>query len=70
MTAVELTGQVESFEQIRSKVKLTRNAKGDAQWEITVVVGDDVDALNEARRVAVAQWRELESDLGVGRAAA
>ena len=52
------------FEQTRSKVKLTRNAKGDAQWEITVVVGDSERDVDRAREIAMNQWRELHSQLG------
>lgn len=64
MSAVEMPAQVESFEHVRSRVKLTRNAKGQAQWEVSVAVGDALDALDQARQIAVAQWRALEAEFG------
>jgi hypothetical protein len=55
----------EQQETQRSSVKLIRNAKGDAQWEIKVLAGDDQDVLNAAREVAVAQHNTLLQELGV-----
>lgn len=52
----------------RSKIKLTRNAKGDSQWEISVVVGEDELLLFEAKRLAVKVNEELEAELIRGRA--
>lgn len=59
MSAVEHDAPVES----RSKVKVARNAKGDAQWEVSVVEGTDVVAMNALRLIAVEQYRELEKAL-------
>jgi hypothetical protein len=56
--------ETEGREQ-RSKIKLTRNAKGDPQWEISVLAGESDTALDEARRQAVAQWNALLGDLGM-----
>jgi hypothetical protein len=50
------------FEQ-RSKFKVTRNAKGDPQWEISVVSGATQAEMDELRGIAVAQYRALEQDL-------
>lgn len=47
----------------KSSIKVVRNAKGEPQWEVKVVAGDDESVLNEARRIAVAQHRALERDL-------
>ena len=46
-----------------SKVKLTRNAKGDPQWEISVVEGADMDELDRIRDIAIVQYRALEAAL-------
>lgn len=50
-------------EPARSKVKLTRNAKGQAQWEISAVEGTTQHELDRLRVLAVQQWRHLERDL-------
>lgn len=55
------TGQVEQ----RSKIKLTRNAKGDPQWEISVVTGETDETLDLMRTQAVSQWNALMRDLGI-----
>lgn len=55
------TGQ---FEQ-RSKFRVTRNAKGDPQWEISVVAGESDEVLTTMRRQAVEQYKGLAQDLGV-----
>lgn len=47
----------------RSKVKVTRNAKGDAQWEISVVSGEQVEEMVRLREIAVAQYRALQEQL-------
>lgn len=48
-----------------SKFKVTRNAKGDPQWEVTVVAGATMEQLDKLRAIAVAQHKALEQDLGV-----
>lgn len=48
-----------------SKFKVIRNAKGDPQWEITVVAGDTQEQLTALRQIAVAQYKALTQDLGV-----
>jgi hypothetical protein len=55
-------GQVEQ----RSRVKITRNAKGEAQFEVSVVSGQEVAELVRIRELAVAQYRALEEELGRG----
>lgn len=47
----------------KSSVKVVRNAKGEPQWEVKVVVGDDESVLNEARQIAVAQYQALGREL-------
>ena len=47
----------------RSKIKLTRNAKGDAQWEISVLAGEQDATLDAIREQAVAQYRALQKEL-------
>lgn len=55
----------------RSKVKLSRNAKGDPQWEITVAEGSTEADLSALRVVAINQYKELEKELlGLDRGAA
>jgi len=49
----------------RSKFKVTRNAKGDPQWEIGIVEGTTDETLNTMRRQAVEQYKALEQELGV-----
>lgn len=53
----------ETFEGGRSSVKVTRNAKGDPQWEIKVRVGDTAAEVAEAREIALATHRALEAEL-------
>jgi hypothetical protein len=54
----------EQFErEQRSSIKVTRNAKGDPQWEIKVVVGEDDAALNKMREQAVSQHQALGREL-------
>lgn len=55
----------ETLEGQRSSVKLSLNAKRDVQWEIKVLAGDDMDALDAARRIALAQHEALTRELGV-----
>lgn len=47
----------------RSSIKVSKNAKGEAQWEVKVVAGDDESVLNDARQIAVAQHQALEREL-------
>jgi hypothetical protein len=58
----------EAQQDARSSIKATRNAKGEPQFEVKVRVGDTEAELDEARRIAVAQYRALTSEL-VGRTA-
>ena len=51
------------IEVSQPKVKLTRNAKGDAQWEIQVVPGITSADMDELRRIAIDQWNALEAEL-------
>ncbi len=51
--------------QQRSSVKLSLNAKRDVQWEIKVLAGDDLDALDEARKIALTQHYALVAELGL-----
>jgi hypothetical protein len=46
----------------KSKVEISRNAKGDPQWRIVAVDGatDNIDVL---RQIAVQQYLALERDL-------
>lgn len=53
----------------RSKVKITRNAKGDPQWEVSVVDGVDPAEMARIRTLAVEQHKALVDEL-VGSAAA
>lgn len=59
MSTTEHDPQIEQ----RSKIKLTRNAKGDPQWEISVVADEQDATLDAMRAQAVAQWRALEMEL-------
>lgn len=47
----------------RSKIKITRNAKGDAQWEISVVDGVDRAEIERLRTLAVEQHQALTREL-------
>ena len=49
--------------EARSMVKVTRNAKGDPQWEVSVVEGADETEIQRLRMIAVDAWRALERDL-------
>jgi hypothetical protein len=60
VSAPEHEGQVEQ----RSSIKVVRNAKGDAQFEAKVVQGATDAELEQLRRQAVAQYRELARELG------
>lgn len=51
----------------KSSVKITRNAKGDQQWEIKVRVGDTETEVQEAQRIALAVHQDLARTLGGAR---
>lgn len=51
------------YEPVRSSVKVTRNAKGAAQWDIRVMEGDSEDRITAAREIAVRQYKALEREL-------
>jgi len=57
------TTEHEPIPEGRSSVKVTRNAKGDPQWEIKVRVGDTAVEVAEARETALANHRALEAAL-------
>ena len=63
MSTPETTGAEPGQDLSRSSVKVTRNAKGDPQWEIKVYVGDDPVDVQIARETALATHRALESAL-------
>lgn len=46
---------------LRSSFKLTRNAKGDPQWEIKVRVGDTEAEVLEAQRIAMFVYQTTET---------
>lgn len=60
MSTPEEVGQFEA----KSSIKATRNAKGDAQFEVKVVQGATDEELNTLRRQAVHQYQELARELG------
>lgn len=57
MSAPEDQQQFES----KGSVKITRNAKGDAQFEVKVYVGEPEAAISTARQIAESQYRQLET---------
>jgi len=61
MSANEHDGQQP---EVKSSIKVTRNAKQDAQWDVRVVAGATMEELDELRRVAVAQHRALVTEIG------
>lgn len=61
MSAPEHNG--EQVEQ-KCSIKVTRNAKGEAQWEAKVVEGFDPTELERVRLAAVELHRSLQRDLG------
>lgn len=65
MSALEHDPQAEA----RSSVKITRNAKGDAQVEVKVYAGELDDELDRIRRLAVAQYQALLQELRATREA-
>lgn len=48
----------------KSSIKVTRNAKGDAQFEAKIVHGVTDGELADLRRQAVETWQALARDLG------
>lgn len=58
-----MSGDEQQFQlEQRSSVKLVRNAKGDPQWEIKVVAGDEEADVERARQLALDQYRDLETE--------
>lgn len=47
----------------KSRIKVTRNAKGDAQWEIAVVDGTTPEEMAAIRTLAVETHQELLREL-------
>lgn len=47
----------------KSSIKITRNAKGDAQYEVKVVAGETDEALTAMRTQAVTQYKAVGTDL-------
>lgn len=60
MSAVEDGQQLEQ----KSSIKVTRNAKGDAQFEAKIVAGVTDLELDELRAKAVKTYQELARELG------
>lgn len=56
------SGGAPLIEQV-TKLKVSLNAKQDAQWEITVVAGTTADELHELHILAVAEHKALQRDL-------
>lgn len=56
------TTEAPFIEQV-SKIKISLNAKQDAQWEISVVAGTTEAELAELHRLAVAEHKALQRDL-------
>jgi hypothetical protein len=48
----------------RSRVKIIVNTRG-VQWEISVVVGESEEAVDEARGIAIRMHRALEEEFGL-----
>lgn len=63
MSAPDFAGAEPGQDLSRSSVKVTRNAKGDPQWEIKIRVGDTAVEVAEAREIALATHRALEREL-------
>lgn len=64
MSGYEQEPRIEGLNQ--SKVELTRNAKGDSQWNVRVSEGTTEETMNELRRIAVSQHFALGREvLGV-----
>lgn len=54
---------VQETDAIGSRIKVTRNAKGEPQWEISVREGIDAGELMRLRKLAVSEYRALEDEL-------
>jgi hypothetical protein len=48
----------------KGSVKITRNAKGEAQFEVKAYIGDTDDELTYVRLLAVNHYRALEAEFG------
>jgi hypothetical protein len=48
----------------KGSVKIARNAKGEAQFEVKVYVGEQQSDLDAARELAIGQYNALDRDLG------
>jgi hypothetical protein len=48
----------------KGSVKVVRNAKGDAQFEVKVYVDDTLDEIQAAKETALSVYRELQHELG------
>ena len=55
-------GEAPFIEQV-SKIKVSLNAKGDPQWEISIVQGTSAVEMAELRELAVEQHRALQREL-------
>lgn len=62
MSAVE-PGTGEPLAEIGSKVKVTRNAKGEPQWEVSVREGVTEAEMTRLRTLAVTQYQALAREL-------
>lgn len=60
--ALSAPEHVQEQDPIGSRVKLTRNAKGEPQWEISVREGSSEEEITRIRGLAVAAYRELERE--------
>lgn len=63
MSADEKRAGAEPVIEQKTRVKVTRNAKGDPQWEITVVEGTPDAELERVRSLAVQTHRALVREL-------
>lgn len=61
--AVVSASEHEQQVEARSSIKVTMNAKRDAQWEVKVVDGAEMADLDELRKIAVAQHNALIAEL-------
>jgi hypothetical protein len=48
----------------KGSVKISRNAKGEPQFEVKVYVGESAEDLDPVREVAIGQYNALYRDLG------
>lgn len=47
----------------KGSVKISRNAKGEPQYEVKVYAGEPELLISSARQIAVSQYRALEDEL-------